>query len=84
LFPSTVVASSNDPWMPLQTARDWAERWGSEFLDLGARGHINAESGLGEWADGQALMHRLCRRMNRVPVFAPRAAGHYAPLGFAF
>jgi predicted alpha/beta hydrolase family esterase len=84
LFPSTVVASANDPWMPLEQARSWAERWGSEFLNLGQKGHINADSGLGEWAEGQQLMHRLCRRMNRGPVFTPRAAGQYAPLGFAF
>ena len=88
LFPSTVVASANDPWMPLESAREWAERWGSEFLNLGQKGHINADSGLGEWAEGQQLMHRLCRRMNRGPALeralAPPAAGHYAPLGFAF
>ena len=65
LFPSTVVASSDDPWMPLHAARDWAEHWGSEFVDLGPRGHINADSGLGEWGEGRALLRRLCRRLNR-------------------
>lgn len=88
LFPSTVVASANDPWMPLEGARHWAERWGSEFVNLGEKGHINADSGLGEWAEGQQLMHRLCRRMTRAPALdrflAGRTPGHYAPLGFAF
>lgn len=84
LFPSTVVASSNDPWMPLGHARQWAADWGSEFVDLGDKGHINSESGLGEWAEGQRLMHHLCRRMNRRPLFTRPAPGHYAPLGFAF
>ena len=82
LFPSTVVASANDPWMPLEQARGWAEDWGSEFVDLGDRGHINADSGLGEWAEGQSLMQRLCRRMNRGPVFA-RSRHHYLTRGFA-
>ncbi|MFI4979289.1 MAG: RBBP9/YdeN family alpha/beta hydrolase [Nevskiales bacterium] len=84
LFPSTVVASSNDPSMPLGHARQWAADWGSEFIDLGAKGHINGESGLGEWVEGQRLMHHLCRRMNRRPLFTRPAPGHYAPLGFAF
>lgn len=82
LYPSTLVASVNDPWMPFEQARQWAEDWGSEFVDLGAKGHINADSGLGEWAEGQALMHRLCRRMSRGPAFN-RSASHYAALGFA-
>jgi len=84
LFPSTVVASANDPWMPLPSARQWAADWGSEFVDLGNKGHINGDSGLGQWAEGQQLMHQLCRRMSRGPAFTRPAPGHYAPLGFAF
>jgi len=84
LFPSTVVASANDPWMPLDNARQWAADWGSEFVDLGNKGHINSESGLSHWTEGQQLMHQLCRRMSRGPVLARPAPGHYAPLGFAF
>ncbi len=87
LFPSTVVASANDPWMPLDRARHWAEQWGSEFLNLGEKGHLNADSDLGDWAEGQRLMHRLCRRMTRglavQTMLEHRAAGQYAPLGFA-
>lgn len=84
LFPSTVVASGDDPWMPLPLARQWAADWGSEFIDLGRKGHINADSGLGEWAEGQQLMHQLCRRMSRGPLRPPPGSGQYAPLGFAF
>jgi predicted alpha/beta hydrolase family esterase len=84
LFPSTVVASSDDPWMPLQRAREWAEDWGSEFVSLGPLGHINGESSLGLWSEGQQLMHRLCRRLPRGPRRARPQAGRYAPLGFAF
>ncbi len=84
LFPSTVVASGDDPWMPLPLARRWAADWGSEFIDLGRKGHINADSGLGEWAEGQQLMHQLCRRMSRGPLRPLPVSGQYAPLGFAF
>jgi len=84
LFPSTVVASGNDPWMPLQAAQQLAADWGSEFVHIGSKGHINGDSGLGEWAEGQQLMHHLCRRMSHAPLFARSTSGQYAPLGFAF
>jgi hypothetical protein len=33
-----------------------AGHWGSRFVDLGERGHINAESGLGDWPEGHAML----------------------------
>lgn len=58
-FPSRVVASRNDPWMPLERVRDWARRWGSALVDLGHAGHINTESGFGPWPEGLALLRDL-------------------------
>lgn len=55
-FPSRVVASDNDPWMPLALARDWAGRWGSALTVLFGAGHINADSGLGDWSEGLDLL----------------------------
>lgn len=43
--PSTLVASASDPWMPLSEASRWALRWGCPLINLGAAGHINADSG---------------------------------------
>lgn len=60
--PSIVVASTNDPWMQAARAAYWARRWGSELVDAGPVGHINAESGLGDWPTGKALLHRLAQR----------------------
>jgi predicted alpha/beta hydrolase family esterase len=51
-FPSLLVASSNDPYCPLSAARLLARKWGAAFRDAGAMGHINADSGLGEWHEG--------------------------------
>lgn len=45
--PSTLVASDNDPWMSAARTREWARRWGSAWLTLGAAGHVNVESGFG-------------------------------------
>ncbi|MFC4295290.1 RBBP9/YdeN family alpha/beta hydrolase [Novosphingobium tardum] len=58
-FPSIVVASRNDPYVPLGRARQLAGLWGSDFVDAGDLGHINAHSGLGSWMPGQKLLARL-------------------------
>jgi predicted alpha/beta hydrolase family esterase len=51
-FPSVLVASSNDPYCDIQRASDFAEAWGSDFVDAGEAGHINVESGHGPWPEG--------------------------------
>lgn len=58
-FPSILVSSSDDPWITHARARSLAAQWGSRFVDVGALGHINAASGVGDWSEGQALMERL-------------------------
>jgi len=62
-FPSIVVGSGDDPWMTAARAEHWAGVWGSEFVYAGELGHINAESGLGEWEFGQELLGRLLGRV---------------------
>jgi predicted alpha/beta hydrolase family esterase len=37
-FPAILVASSNDPWMPLDRAKYWAGRWGVDLVNIGAAG----------------------------------------------
>ena len=58
---SSVVASSDDSWVSLTVAARWAERWGSDCIELGPAGHINIESGHGPWPLGfeslQAMQH---------------------------
>jgi len=58
-FPSRVVASSDDPYVSIDRARAFAEAWGSDFTDLGPRGHVNTASGFGEWPRGEALLADL-------------------------
>lgn len=58
-FPSTLVASSDDPYCTLARASQFANAWGSRLVNLGARGHINADSGLADWPGGQALLQEL-------------------------
>ncbi|AOY93628.1 esterase [Cupriavidus sp. USMAA2-4] len=63
-FPSLLVASRDDPWMPQRTAFSWGTLWGSELVDVGLLGHINAESGLEEWPAGLGLLATLLQRID--------------------
>ncbi len=58
-FASTLVASRNDPYIFYERAHSVGKNWGSQVVDAGHAGHINADSGLGEWGFGQALLDRL-------------------------
>jgi len=58
-FRSTLVASSDDPYCSLDRASFFASCWGAKRIKLGAFGHINAESGLGDWPQGQAMLQVL-------------------------
>lgn len=58
-FPSIVVASSNDPYGDLAFSSAAASAWGSRFIDIGPAGHINSESGLGDWPAGFAFLTEL-------------------------
>ena len=55
-FPAVVVASRTDPYVPFARARHFAERWRASFVDAGRRGHLNADSDLGEWPAGLRLL----------------------------
>lgn len=58
-YRSVLVASSNDPYCPIRRAGAYARAWGSEFVRLQNAGHINVESGFGEWPLGLALLQSL-------------------------
>jgi predicted alpha/beta hydrolase family esterase len=58
-FPTIVVASTNDPMVVEPRSRVFAEAWGAEYRVIGAKGHINADSGLGDWPEGQAWLDEL-------------------------
>lgn len=59
-FPSTVVYSSDDVYCSADVAERMAGVWGAgSIVQAGARGHLNGESGLGEWPEGRALLDAL-------------------------
>ncbi len=58
-FPSIVVTSTNDYYVPLDRATQFAHAWGSELVNLGEAGHINIASGFGKWDEGLEILKRL-------------------------
>jgi predicted alpha/beta hydrolase family esterase len=58
-FPSLVIASTNDEYASIERSEEMAQAWGSDFINLGAFGHINATTNLGLWEEGQALLKHL-------------------------
>lgn len=61
-FETIVVASHDDHYIPYERARTLARMWGGRFADAGQVGHINADSGLGNWEFGQFLLATLIKR----------------------
>ena len=55
-FPSLIVASSNDPYGSLPYVQARAGQWGSDLIDVGAKGHINGASNLGDWPEGRQIL----------------------------
>ena len=58
-FKALVVYSSDDPFCASDRAQGMAADWGAQTLCLGAAGHLNANSGLGDWPDGLDLIRQL-------------------------
>ena len=58
-FNSILIASSNDVYASTETAKAYANEWGSYYLNIGEAGHINSNSGIGQWEDGLRFLHFL-------------------------
>jgi hypothetical protein len=58
-FKTIVVASTNDEYVSLERAQYFAAGWGSTFVNIGSKGHINSASGLGEWPEGYKLLQTI-------------------------
>ncbi|WP_395028292.1 RBBP9/YdeN family alpha/beta hydrolase [Comamonas odontotermitis] len=70
-FGSIVAAGSNDPYCPIRMASAYAKSWASTFVRVPDGGHINIESGHGEWPLGWALLGALVAQAGvRAPIRA--------------
>lgn len=79
-FPSLLVASRNDPYAGFGRAKRMARIWGSQLVDAGPLGHINADSGVRDWPYGQFLLGKLVNAVtpDRPPLLPGGAAEIFA------
>ncbi|WP_137173509.1 alpha/beta hydrolase [Massilia sp. HP4] len=59
-FPSLVVGSANDPFASRDRTAAFAAAWGSRLVEIGDAGHLNTDSGHGDWPDGLRLLEQFC------------------------
>jgi predicted alpha/beta hydrolase family esterase len=57
-FKTALVASTNDPFCSFTAAEQLAQNWGTDLVNIGERGHINAESGLADWPAGREMFRK--------------------------
>lgn len=79
-IPTVLVGSETDPWMRLDSARVWARRWGSRFINLGDAGHVNPASGHGPLLLARSLTLLLMQQLERSRRLQ---RAHVAELNFA-
>ena len=60
-FASILVGSQNDPFCSADRARELAQDWGAQWVNAGQAGHINADTSLGNWPEGHALLKTLMK-----------------------
>jgi predicted alpha/beta hydrolase family esterase len=58
-FRSILVASRDDPYASFESLAALAKDWGSRLVDVGRCGHINTDSDLALWPEGEALLDEL-------------------------
>lgn len=62
-FPTLLIGSDNDQYMPLENLHQTASQWNADFASLGNAGHINIASGFGHWPEGYRHFERLRERV---------------------
>jgi predicted alpha/beta hydrolase family esterase len=63
-FPSIVIASTNDVYVSVERARQFADAWGSRLVLIGDAGHINGDSGHGPWPEGEKMLLDFCASLS--------------------
>lgn len=55
-FAAKLVWSDDDPYCTPMRSTAMAAAWGASAVAAGARGHLNGDSGLGDWPEGRQLL----------------------------
>lgn len=59
-----VVASSDDPYCDTRASESFARGWHAQWHLAGSHGHLNTDSGLGDWQAGRDVLDTFVRRPN--------------------
>ena len=78
-FAAHVISSDDDPFCSAERAACLAADWGCAHTTIGARGHINAKSGLGDWPEGHSRLLALLQPRPAAPATPPVAAAPAVP-----
>jgi predicted alpha/beta hydrolase family esterase len=62
-IPTTVIASSDDPYATLGRGYAIARTWGAQVVEAGEVGHIDTNARLGSWRWGQDVLDRIIGRL---------------------
>jgi predicted alpha/beta hydrolase family esterase len=60
-FRSTVISSTNDLYVSIERANQFANAWGSKLILLNDAEHINVAAGFGKWRGGLDFLKELDR-----------------------
>ena len=66
-FAATMLYSEDDPYCAPERARGLAQSWCAAAHSVGAAGHINGDSGLGDWPVGLVWLQALMKAPDRAP-----------------
>ncbi len=58
-FPSLALASLDDPYSSLERTKYFTEKWGCDLITIGKKGHVNIDSGFGDWPQGKRLIYNF-------------------------
>ena len=63
-FATTIVASTNDPYLTPDRAEKFSVSWGSRLEFVGPLEHIGSEARLHNWVEGWHILERLLERVS--------------------
>jgi predicted alpha/beta hydrolase family esterase len=66
-FPAIAAQSRDDPFADFPVAAALAVDWGARLVATDGQGHLNADSGLGEWPAGRAWLDTLAEAAAAAP-----------------